>query len=164
MLDLGAAVRSKVFAYKAFLAVIGNRANQDDGGALRVDLSSGTEPIALNGRYDEDIYRDMRALITSKKREDMLDTAERGFIDRASLNHIPQNAFLTVNVFAPKKGLDSETLRWVLSHIDDQIKHSSSEVKLYWEMVRRVVVARNAPPPSVGSRLSTQTNAEPKLP
>ncbi|MHB8636308.1 MAG: hypothetical protein ACYC96_07540 [Fimbriimonadaceae bacterium] len=147
LVTLEYALRAKLVARKEVLAVVESNIDWPRASEARFWLLNLQTLLSLGLRSDPDLRREAAEFGHRPIAPTTLNELERSFITRCFATDQDQNAILATDVFVPKQGLDSGTVKWLQDQVARRVRGSRGDVRLYWQCVDRVLQHRNREKP-----------------
>lgn len=137
------AVHKKLFPGEKLLTVVRRKLLQADGIELEAWLQMTAAALGHGKPPDGKTANAWRELSAQKRANTRLEPGEKQFILSTLRRKESHNQITAAKVIVVKRGLDKKSLTWLLSNVDAQIRRSRNDTRRYWQLVRKVTVARN---------------------
>ena len=142
-LSLVMAEDEKLLPRQVALDVIGAKVERAEPDLVGIYTSTYAMALHLPTRPTDDVETEHVAVRRKRKYARLLDLEERRLVGRALKGSKGQNDSMVAGIFTQKRGLDLNSFAWMNKVIEAQIRTTTSDRKLLWEFVQRVVNVRN---------------------
>ena len=99
--------------------------------------------LQIAASTDQALKDAAESIAQTHKSEESLDAEERAFVTKALDAPDDRNRVLAGEILFYKHDLNPESTQWVLNAISHQIDKTGGNVRLYWQYMQRVAVAKN---------------------